>query len=203
MNDIHDMESLTRLASAVGGVFSHGELSALYGIASPVLLNRKINRFVQAGVLRRFCRGIYICTSFNAEVLAQKVRPSSYLSLGTALAKHRMIGTEPRHQVFSISTQPAAEFAGPPVLSYSKLDSSLMMGILIHNLGIRIADPAKALLDTLYFYQKGHRLFFQLYQDVDTSIVDREAYARYLAAYKNPRFQTFAQRYIDGQFQID
>jgi hypothetical protein len=202
-SDLIDSVVLISLAEQVGGVFSLTELSALFQISNPLLLNRKIKGFIVAGALRRYCRGIYVVQEFSPEVLAQKVRPRSYISLGSALARHRMIGTEPRFQVSSLDTSPAAEFKGEPILSFGQVSESMLFGFDILDKGIRVADPEKALLDTLYFHLKGRRYFFQLFNDVSVDRIDRVKYESYLTRFQNPKFVAFAKRYLDGVFSDD
>jgi len=197
---LQQLSALYPLSAQLGGVLTHMELSSLFGLTNPVLLNRRINMFIGAGILQRYCRGVYTTKEFKPTMLAQKIRTDSYLSLESALAKYLMIGTVPQFKLSCLSTLPGAEFTGEPTISYGQISEEMCFGFDTLVDGTRIADREKALLDTLYFYLKGRKYFFNLFQDVDTSQVNRKKLNRYLNLYKNPKFKTFVRSYLDGKF---
>ena len=200
---LSDAGTLARFSARVGGVFAVMELSSLFETTSPVALNRRITAFIAAGLLRRYCRGIYVTEDFDPFVLAQKVRPGSIVSLGSALAKHRMIGTESPFLVSCVSAGGGKEFPGNPRIACWKIAEDLLFGYDIVANGVRLADKEKALLDTLYFHIKGKRFHFDIFQDIHVKDLDRTKFEAYLERYRNPKFQSFARRYVDGGFSLD
>ena len=198
-----DARELAGISPRVGGVFAHQELSSLFDTVSPVALNRRVTAFIQAGLLRRYCRGIYITQEFDPLVLAQKVRPGSIVSLGSALAVHRMIGTESPFLISCVSREVGKEFQGPPRIGYWNMSENLLFGYDIVANGVRMADREKSLLDTLYFHIKGKRFHFDIFQDIHRDGLDRPKYEAYLERFLNPKFRSFARRYADGGFSID
>ena len=60
-----------------------------------------------------------------------------------------------------------------------------------------MATKEKAFLDTLYFYQKGTRFYFDIYSDIDISQLDRSIIFKYLKSYKNPKFIKFVKDYFN------
>ena len=65
--------------------------------------------------------------------------------------------------------------------------------------GVRYATVEKALLDTLYFHQKGHSFSFNIYEDIDISQIDQNHFFLLLKNYNNPRFITFVKGYISDR----
>ena len=88
-NWVEYSENLLKLGESVKGVFSLMELSSVFNESSKISLHSIINRFIKAGILKRYCREIYTLENFDFGVLSAKVRQNSYISLGSALATHR------------------------------------------------------------------------------------------------------------------
>lgn len=191
-------EKLISLAPEVGGVFSLMELSSLFDISEPQKLWKAIRLFEDAGLLSRYSRGIYTAKEFDPQILFAKVRGDSYISLGSALAAHRLIGTESPKLVTGLVPAKAKEYGGIVNLSYSRISQDLFFGFGITDKGIRMADPEKAVLDTLYFYLRGKKYHFNVFQDIQFSILSKKKIEVYLKSFKNPKFQTFARGVING-----
>ena len=202
-NTLADAKDLAGFSARVGGVFAVQELSSLFETTSSVALHRRVTAFIQAGLLRRYCRGIYVAQEFDPLVLAQKVRPGSIVSLGSALAAHRMIGTESPFLISCVSAEVGKEFPGSPRIGYWTVSEDLLFGYDIVANGVRMADREKSLLDTLYFHIKGKRFHFDIFQDIHRDGLDRPKYETYLVRYRNPKFRSFARRYADGEFSFD
>ena len=61
-----------------------------------------------------------------------------------------------------------------------------------------MADPEKAVLDTLYYYKLGTKFSFDIYNDIDYSNLDKPKAIKYLSKYKNPVFKDFARSLINA-----
>jgi len=193
-------DNLQKFGENVGGVFSLMELSSLFGEDSRIALHSIVKKFIDAGILKRYCREIYTMTNFDSAVLSAKVRRNSYISLSSALAAHRLIGTESRFWVYCVVPAKAAEYLGTPNISYYKLADELCFGYAANSKGFRIAVPEKAVIDTLYFYLRGKRFYFNIFGDIRYDSLDKDKFFEYLARYRNPKFRSFADRCFYGKF---
>ena len=198
-NPLDKTSLLLRFAPEVGGVFSLSELSSLFDIANQQTLWLAVRQFETAGLLSRYCRGIYVAREFDSQILSAKVRTDSYISFGSALAYRRLIGTESPRLVTCVTPARAAEYSGDVNLSYARISKDLFFGYETLQNGVKMADAEKAVLDTLYFYQHKKNFYFNIFQDIDFSTLSRKKLEAYLEQYKNPKFQTFARNTIDGK----
>ena len=198
-NPLDKTSLLIKFAPEVGGVFSLSELSSLFDISSQQSLWIAVRQFESAGLLSRYCRGIYITREFDAQILSAKVCTDSYISFGSALAYHRLIGTESPRLVSCVTPARAAEYSGDISLSYAKISKDLFFGFETLQNGVKIADAEKAVLDTLYFYQHKKTFYFNIFQDIDFATLSRKKLDAYLEQYKNPKFQAFVRNTIDGK----
>ena len=198
-NAVENTQKLANLASKVGGVFSLLELGALFDISNQQLLWIAVRQFEAAGLLKRYCRGIYIARDFDPQVLSAKVRTDSYISFGSALAYHRLIGTESPFLVSCVVPSRASEFTGDVNLSYARISKELYFGMVPLENGAKMADAEKAVLDTLYFYQHKKVFYFNVFQDIDFAALSKERMDLYLERYVNPRFRAFARNTIYGK----
>ena len=196
---IKNVELLLNFSAEVGGVFSLAELSSLFNITNQQTLWGLIKQFEETAILTRFCRGIYITKNFDSQVLFSKVRGDAYISLGSALAYHRVIGTESPYLISGVVLGKACEFTGKINISYSRISKDLFFGFSTLPNGAKIADPEKAFLDTLYFYQHGKTYYFNIFQDINTSLLSDKKIISYLAQFKNQKFQTFVRNYLNGK----
>jgi predicted transcriptional regulator of viral defense system len=193
-------DNLLKLGESVGGVFSLMELSSLFGENSKIALHAVINKFIDAGMLKRYCREIYTLANFDYAVLSAKVRQNSYVSLASALAAHRLVGTESPFWISCIVQTKAAEYKGTPNISYYKLAGELCFGYEPNKKGFLIATPEKAVIDTLYFYLRGKKFYFNIFGDINYNMLSKEKYFDSLTRYRNPKFKTFAERCFYGKF---
>lgn len=198
-NAVENTQKLADFAPKVGGVFSLLELGALFDISNQQSLWIAARRFEAAGLLKRYCRGIYIARDFDPQVLSAKVRTDSYISFGSALAYHRLIGTESPFLVSCVVPSRASEFAGEVNLSYARISKELYFGMVPLENGAKMADAEKAVLDTLYFYQHKKVFYFNVFQDIDFAALSKERVDLYLERYVNPRFRAFARNTIYGK----
>jgi len=199
-NWVEYSENLLKLGESVGGVFSLMELSSVFNESSKISLHSIINRFIKAGILKRYCREIYTLENFDFGVLSTKVRQNSYISLGSALAMHRLIGTESPFQVFCIVEFKAAYYKGVPNISYYKQAKELCFGFKPNEKGVLIAEPEKAVLDTLYFYLHGKKFYFNIFSDINYNRLNKNKFFAYLEPYGNPKFKAFAERCFYEKF---
>ena len=195
---LENAQKLLEFAPKIGGVFSLSELSSLFDISSQQMLWIKIKQFEEAGLLKRYSRGIYITQNFDPMILSAKVRTDSYISFGSALAYYKLIGTESPFLISCIVTSKASEYKGEVNLSYAKISKNLFFGTAILNNGVRMANAEKAVLDTLYFYQHNKIFYFNIFQDINFSALSKETMDSYLERYANPKFKAFVRNTVYG-----
>ena len=191
-------QKLLEFAPKIGGVFSLSELSSLFDISSQQMLWIKIKQFEEAGLLKRYSRGIYITQNFDPMILSAKVRTDSYISFGSALAYYKLIGTESPFLISCIVTSKASEYKGEVNLSYARISKNLFFGTAILNNGVRMANAEKAVLDTLYFHQHKKIFYFNIFQDINFSALSKETMDSYLERYANPKFKAFVRNTVYG-----
>jgi hypothetical protein len=183
-------------APLMGGVFSINDLRNLFNQTSDVLLHREIQNLEKERILRRFRQGFYVAEQFNPELLACRIYPDSYISCGTVLAKNLIIGSIPSKTIYAVKAGRNKEFTGFGLrIHYFGIKSELIFDITIEN-GIRYASAEKAFVDTLYFYQKGERISFDPFSDVNIAMLNKENIAAILEHYRNQHFVSFVKGII-------
>lgn len=201
MNElIKDIKLIEKYSGEMSGVFSIRDLESLLGQKQKVILYRRLSVLEKEGILTRFTRGYYTTPQFDKEVLTSRVNGNCYLSLGTVLAKYLLIGSVPTMTVYAVKTGKTRSYESPYLnLLYVGISKNLFFDYTVEN-GVRYATAEKALLDTLYFYQKGHHFSFNIYDDIDISLIDRDHFNSSLQVYNNPRFVSFAKGYINDRY---
>lgn len=197
MNAVADAERIASVAAAQGGVFSKADLQVLLAERHPAAFTRRVRELVAAGVVRRFERGTYVRDGFDLPTLSQRLAPDSYVSFGTVLARHSVIGTRPDRQLIAARPGRAHVHRGLGFeIVHVHVAAHLDFGHVVEG-GVRWADAEKATLDALYFHLRGRRYPFDVYSDLDLSQLDRAKLARYLARFRNPKFVAFARGVLD------
>lgn len=191
--DAPDAERVVRLAPAQRGVFSKADLQVLLGERHPAAFTRRVARLVTRGVLQRFVRGIYVHGDFDLATVSQRLAHDSYVSFGTVLARHLLVGPNPKNQLIAAKPGRAHTYRGlDREIVHVQIASHLDFGHTIEN-GVQWADAEKAALDTLYFHQRGRRYAFDVFSDIDVARLERARLERYLPRFRNPKFVTFAR----------
>jgi hypothetical protein len=192
---------LQQCLSGQDGVFTTNDLKTLLDQDNPVLLFRAINKMEKAGLLQRFIRGIYTAGSPSLAVISNAIEPDSYISFGAVLAKALMIGTVPAFALQAVKVGPSRVYKGLlGTVEHIGIAPHLYFGFETIR-GIKYACKEKALLDTLYFHQKGRQFSFDVYGDISIKDCDLKLIRSLLRQYKNPKFRSFAERYVDERAQ--
>lgn len=194
--DFEKYKLLQKFAKPNEGFFTIYDLKNLFLPKSKVALYNEIKHFEKAGILRQFCRGIYIFDEAPLEVISQRICPQSYVSFGNILAEELMIGTIPKKALWAVKLGPSRRYASPEAtLIHLGITPDLFFGYTIQE-GIKWADKEKALLDTLYYYQKGTKFSFNIFSDIYTDDLNERKICSYLSEYKNSKFQKFVEGYL-------
>lgn len=193
MKKLFNYTLIQEWAPKMNGVFTCNDLRILLNQQNDVILHRQIKNLEEGGVLRRFKKGFYTVKEFDPKVLACRMYPDAYISLGSILAEKLLIGSVPAKTTYAVKTGRARMFSGSGMtISYFGISPGLLFGYSVDN-GVRRATAEKAFLDTLYFHQKGRRFSFDFYTDVDTTRLDIKLIKSWLPKYKNGRFISFVK----------
>ncbi|MBI5364111.1 MAG: hypothetical protein HZA53_13095 [Planctomycetes bacterium] len=196
MKSIDEVRSIERLRRSQRGVFSLQDLRTTFDEPHDAALHRRLNRLLDAGVLRRFGSGFYVTESFDLGVLSQRIAPESAVSFETVLAQELVIGPRPANSVSCVRSGRSATFSaqGASVV-FHHLAPDLRFGETSKD-GVRRTDAEKAMLDVLAFHLRGRRALFDLHGDVNLERLDRKRLVKYLARYSNPKFVAFARQVL-------
>lgn len=180
------------------GVFTFSDLKNLIAHSDRIDLYRQIKSLEENDVLLPFTRGIYVCPDFDLATVSQRLCAKSYVSLANVLAADSVIGTVPKNTVYAVKLGRPRIYKSPRgTVIHLSIAPRLFFGFKNRD-GVNYADREKAFLDTLYFYQKGLKLYFNVYQDLNAELLDAGKIKKYLKAYKNPRFIEFVKGLLHG-----
>ncbi len=193
MKSLYSASELIRpLAADMGGVFTSQDLRIILSPKHSNSFVLQIQKLVEAKILQRFARGIYVTKDFDLKVLSQRLAPSSYISFESVLSQHLMIGTQPENHIKAVKLGKRRQYRHPLAsIIHLGIAESLFFGFHSKQ-GVQVADKEKAWLDTLYFYQKGQRFSFSVYSDINTDKLSRPLVQKYLSKYRNPKYRAFA-----------
>lgn len=200
--------ALQKLIPKHRGVFSIGDLQNLFGARSAAETQQRLRPFLEEKILNRFCRGFYVASEFDMQLLSQRLCPSSAISLGSILAENLVIGSIPQKAVYAVKLGKGRVYKsamGQVVhLGFANATAAkdMWFGYSIGKFGIRKADKEKAFLDVLYFYQLGHKFSFNIYSDIQVDRLDQKKTKKYLTHYRNPRFVAFVGGVLSGKHQV-
>jgi len=193
MNAAIDAQIIQTLEQDQRGVFSKGDLQTALAERHPAAFARRIDALLVLGILRRFSRGWYVTEEFDLATLSQRLAPGSYVSFSTVLARHLIVGPDPKNRVVAVKTGRPRQYAhGDFTIEHVSVAETLLFGFKAVD-GVRYADVEKACIDTLYFHLRGRRYPFDIYSDMAVDKLDQARIRCYLGRYNNPRFVAFAK----------
>ncbi|OGV53511.1 MAG: hypothetical protein A2017_15895 [Lentisphaerae bacterium GWF2_44_16] len=191
-------QSLQRFSASQGGVFSIAELKNLINPANKAVLYRTLKLLEEASIIKLFCRGFYVSGDFDIQVLSQRICADSYISFGSVLAKKLIIGSVPKYRIQAVKKGQSRVYKNSEYrIEHFGIKPELFIGYENTN-GVNTATAEKAFLDVLYYYQKGMKFSFDIYTDIDYSVLDRRKIKQYLLLYKNKKFVAFADGVLNA-----
>lgn len=137
------------------GIFSARDIQALFGVSS-ISASFLLHRYNKTGFIVRIKRGCYVFPDAIPPELyiANKLYGPSYISCEFALSYHGII-PETVYEITSVSTKATRQFETQgKIYSYHRIKKSIFTGYLVakqQGFSFLIADPEKALVDTLYY----------------------------------------------------
>lgn len=179
------------------GILTTSDLWLIISPSSSVDFYRQLKKLEKEKLIYKVCRGFYVAKEFSKGHLIMAIKPEAYLSLEFALAYYNLIGTYTENKIRPILPQVNRNIKSNMItIDYKKIKEELIFGYEVID-GIRIATKEKAFLDTLYYYQKGVKFYFDIYSDIHIEELDKDLILKYLKKYKNPKFVKFVQDYLD------
>ncbi|MDP2815333.1 MAG: hypothetical protein Q8O19_01475 [Rectinemataceae bacterium] len=202
MNEtLNNLRLLQEFAPSLGGVFSLSDIKTVFRDKAADQTSRIVTMLDRASLLNRFIRGFYYTPgSFDLCRLSQKICPNSYISFEKVLSDKRMIAPIPTFEVSAVKTTPTRTYRDEKyTIRQYRISRQLFFGFSYRN-GVAYADAEKALIDLLYYYQKGRKPLVSLDGGIDYSLINRKKFDSYLRKYRNPRFQKFVKN-ITGRIK--
>lgn len=197
MTTFADSRLIQRLSAPLRGVFSTADLQTALAERHPAAFGRRVHALLKERVLQRFTRGFYVAEEFELPVLSQRIAPSSCISFETVLARHLIVGPDPRRRIVATKVGRTRRYAARGLeVEHLSISEHLAFGCKTVD-GIRQASAEKAVLDILYFHLRGRRCVFDIYSDLNLGKLDMERVRSYLRHYKNPKFVAFAERVLE------
>jgi hypothetical protein len=195
---VDDLTRINKFEKDLKGVFTLADLKVIFPAKTLISFYRRIKALEKVNILKRYIRGIYISENFDLKLLSYKINPNSYISFERVLSDSLMIGSMPTHEIRAVKVGKKREFTTDQGrIIFLGIAKDLYFGFKKIE-GINIATKEKAFLDTLYFYLKGLKYYFDIYSDIDTKKLDINIIREYLKAYHNPKFISFVRNYLNG-----
>ncbi len=191
-------KQIQKFAPTQKGVFSLGDLKNMIDPLNKASLYRILGKLIEANIIKPFCRGFYVTEKYDIRILSQRICRDSYISFGTVLADNLMIGSIPTYRISAVKLGLSRVYEGEDCrIEQFGIKPELFMGYTNIN-GVNIATREKAFIDILYYYQKGMKFSYNIYSDIDYSVLDKMLLKKYLVKYNNNKFVTFVNGVING-----
>lgn len=188
------VERLMELTAQMGGVFSVSDLSSMIAGGSKLHNQRMIKRLVDAGIISRVLKGLYVTKNCDLWTLSARISESSYVSMDSALARSGLTGSVPQRSLSVVYTGKKRTIKIPSgAVCFYSISRDLFFGSSRLVSGVNIADPEKAYIDMLYFYVKGASFLIDPLRDVSVERLNKKKLFTYLKRYKNPKFVKFVK----------
>jgi predicted transcriptional regulator of viral defense system len=181
------------------GIFSIGELELLY----PGLDRRRLYEWQLKNYIIKLRSGWYCLPEFLREqystwIIANRVHEPSYISLESALSYHGFI-PEGVYMTSSVTTnRPTRLTMAGSLYAYSGLKNEYYFGYELIETGqdqrkVRMADPAKALIDFFYLHPRYNTvpeiLQLRLNENLLSENLREEKLMQYLSRYQNRKLE--------------
>jgi len=173
--------NIAKLLNTESPFFSISSLQAIFNITRESA-RTTASRLVSRGVLTRLCRDLFVLAGrkYSLFALANALYQPSVISLETALNYWGLIVQDPQ-VIFSIGLVSYRYQLDRTDFVYRQIDPALFRFGQKKMEDFFIADPEKALLDTLYMKSKG--LADLLPEDIDLAKLDNERFSYYVSFY--------------------
>ena len=176
-------------------LFSLADFERLFRLKKRNTLYKKILRLEKKGIIQKLIKGKYrfLLNSTNDFNLANFIYQPSYVSLESALSFYGIVAGFP-HRITSLTVKKSRMFIiDNKEYLYSKISSKLFWGYEKKE-NFLIAEKEKALIDYLYFCQKGLRSLDR--EDLDLSEIDKSIAISYGRKFINNKLLALSKSLI-------
>ncbi|MBU1719233.1 MAG: hypothetical protein KKA07_09180 [Bacteroidetes bacterium] len=173
-------------------VFELNEVAMLLHETNFANLKQKLHYYVHIGVLGNPRRGIYVKKNYNPEEIACKLFKPSYLSLEYVLQQSGIIFQYTNHLTMVSYLSRRLEISGHHLL-FRKIKNEILLnteGIIRDRVGVNIASPERAFLDTLYLNK-------EFYAD-NVSSLNKEFISKLLPLYNSTALRRRVEKHFDN-----
>lgn len=195
--DIRDYKQIKIWAEDLDGVFTIQDLRIAFNKMSSANMYRNIQALEESGDLVKIKRGYYATQDAELSTISARMYPKSYISTGTILANHKVIGSVPKRKIQAVRIGTPISFScSLGTIEYLSIAPKLFFGFeRIDNKNW--ATLEKAYLDCCYFYYKRKTFSFDLETDVDQELLDAKKIDQYLVYY-DQRFVSYYREKFGG-----
>lgn len=157
--------------------FTVADLEKITGLER-MSLKVALSRLAKKGALTRLKRGVYASSAALVDVakVANQLYYPSYLSFESALSRWGILSQMPATQTFATLKQTKRMSLFDTAVEFRQLKKELFFGYRLEN-GVYIAEPEKALLDTLYMASRGKGTL--KVSELDLRAIDRKVFRQY------------------------
>ncbi len=195
-NILKDLKIIEEFNQDMRGVFTLSDIKAIFPTEDINILYRRLASLEASKIIKRFTREIYVTEHFDLTVVSQKLCANSYISFEAVLARDMIIGTIPNNTIRAIKIGKKREYKFEKfTVTQLGVSNKLFFGFENRS-GVNFATKEKAVLDTLYFYNKGLAFYFDIYSDMNLEFIDKKVLNKYLSEYKNPKFVKFVENFL-------
>jgi predicted transcriptional regulator of viral defense system len=195
--DIALYKNIKNWANDLDGVFVIQDLRVAFHNTSSANMYRNLQALEESGDLIRIKRGCYATPDAKLSTISARMYPRSYISMGTVLAAHKVIGSTPERKLQAVKIgSPTSFTCRLGTIEYLSIAPKLFFGFERKE-NINWATVEKAYLDACYFYYKRKTFSFDLEVDVDKSSLNQKTINQYLKKYDR-RFLSFFRKTFGG-----
>lgn len=136
--------------------FTLGELQIILKLKKNSL-KKALGRLKRKGLITRLCKGLYVISGQEIDIkkiASQVYAPYAYISFESALSTYGIINQIPYAVTMATYRTTKVKSFFESEITLRKIKKSLFFGYRLED-KILIAEPEKALLDTLYMKSKG------------------------------------------------
>lgn len=154
-----------------------------------------LSRLTEKGALTRLRRGVYASSEALIDVsrVANQLYYPSYLSFESALSRYGILSQMPATETFATLKQTKRMNIFGTAIEFRQVKQDLFFGYRLEK-GLSIAEPEKALLDTLYMVARGKGNISL--RELDLRSINRKKlveYTKQFPAYLEPLLQEVGQ----------
>ena len=191
---IEGYKAIQKFSKDLEGVFTLPDLKVILDEQTEVTFFRAVRKLLESGDLIKIKRGFYATPDASLAAISCRLEPDSYISTGTVLAQHAIIGSIPAHRIQAVKVGRPRIYKCPlGTIEHLSIAPHLYFGFNTIN-GRKIATKEKAFLDVWYYYYKGKTFSFDPATDIHPVAMDMRVVNAYLKKY-DKQFVSFFKKF--------